>query len=94
MLSKYRVGDEITILIRGYDGDDWHDKGIVAEVREGNPPCKIQCNLEPDPYCYRLAGSERFYRESSVIAVKRHPAPEEAYILPLGCAASNIPLPA
>lgn len=95
MLSKYRVGDEITILIRGFDGDDWNEKGIVAEVRKGNPPDGRPCNLPTEAHCYRLEGQTRFFRESAVVSGKRKRKLKEAYKSVKGCVTNTLnPLPA
>jgi hypothetical protein len=88
MLSKYRVGDTITVRLGGMDLEEIVIKGEVEEIRQGNPPSKyVPTGLPSDPCCYRLKGIDAFYRESSVIHA-------ESYKPTLGCVPSPQPLPA
>lgn len=66
MSSLYSVGDTILVRLGGMECEEITIKGVVEEVRSGNPP-RYSPLLPDDRYCYKLEGYPNYYRESSVV---------------------------
>jgi hypothetical protein len=84
MASKYCIGQILTIRLGGFNQDEIFIKGVVEEVRPGNPP---QCSsiLPVEAYCYRFHGDSAFYRECCVVTSER---PVRAVVIPRGVLAA------